>query len=62
MPYRPNDLFFLKDFENVLILSMIIIFPLSIPSRVILVVLGLRKAYLRTKVELLFAYVIVVER
>ena len=62
MPYRPTDLFFLKGFENVLILSMIIIFLLSIPSRVILVVLGLRKAYLRTKVELLFAYVIVVER
>ena len=33
---------YLKDFENFLILSMIIIVPLSIPSRVILIVLELR--------------------
>ena len=29
-----------KGFKNFLILSMIVIFPLSIPSRIILVVLG----------------------
>ena len=31
----------MKGFENFLILSMIVIFPLNIPSRVILVVLAL---------------------
>ena len=39
MSYRPTDLSLLKDFEYFLILSMIIIFPQSILSKVILVVL-----------------------
>jgi hypothetical protein len=38
---RATDLSLLKDFENFWILSMIIIFPQSIQSRVIIVVLAL---------------------
>ena len=38
--YRPTDLFLLKGVWQFLISNMIVIFPLSIPSKVILVVLA----------------------